>query len=145
MYPSPSGHIRRRCPHLVMWVLVSFLALPWFQPAAGQNLTLRPPLVDRGGQQTSSVLFRPSDTVTLGWEEPTVGLRFRIGLEPGEYGYTSFSMRGTTSSQFTPDVVGLPVGVYYGVLTNSQEPTYAAIQIEASGNPAIQYSRELNG
>jgi hypothetical protein len=143
MYPSPSGHMLGRYPRLLMWVLVSFLALPWFHPVAGQNLTFRPPLVDRGGEQVSSVTFRSSETVTLRWEEATAGLSFRIGLEPGEYGYTSLRMRGTTSSQFTPEVVGLPVGVYYGVLTDSDETTYAAIQIEASGDPSIHYSREI--
>jgi hypothetical protein len=108
-----------------------------------QNLTFRPPQVERNGDVQTSVLFRSSDTVTIRWEESTEGLSFRIGLEPGEYGYKSIRMRGERSSQFTPEVVGLPVGVYYGVLTDSDAETYTEIQIDASSDPDIHYSREI--
>ena len=110
---------------------------------AAQNLTFRPPQVERNGDTQTSVLFRSSDTVTIRWEEATEGLSFRIGLEPGEYGYKSIRMRGDRSSQFTPEVVGLPVGVYYGVLTDSDAETYTEIQIDASSDPDISYSREI--
>jgi len=127
----------------VLAVVVSFLL--GFLPgkAVAQNLTFRPPQVERNGDVRSSVLFRSSDTVTIRWEEATSGLTFRIGLVPGEYNYKSIRMRGDRSSQFTPSVVGLPVGVYYGVLTDSDAETYTEIQIDASTDPEIHYSREI--
>ena len=140
---TPSGHIIRWRRQLLLSALVSILSVFCTLQVDAQNLTFRPPQVERGGDVQSSVLFRSNDTVTIRWEEATDGLTFKIGLEPGEYGYKSIRMRGDRSSQFTPSVVGLPVGVYYGVLTDSDEEAFTAIQIDASGNPDIHYSREI--
>lgn len=127
----------------MLLAFVSFLLGFWSKVAMGQNITLQPPEVEREGVVRTSVLFGSSDVVTLRWEEATQGLTFRVGLEPGEYGFTSFTMRGTTRSQFAPEVVGLPPGVYYGILTNSAERTFTEIQIDASTDPDIRYSREI--
>lgn len=147
MHLSPSEHIVRRSRPLLLSAVVSFMLafLQVFGPgnAAAQNLTLKPPQVERGGALVSSVLFRSDDTVILGWEEATSGLTFRVGLEPGEYGFTDIQMRGTQQSQFSPQVVGLPVGIYYGILTNSSERTFTGIQIDASGDADVRYSREI--
>jgi hypothetical protein len=144
---SPSVHIVRQSRQFLLSAIVSFMLafLPGITvgDASGQNLTFRPPQIERGGVAVNSVLFRANDIVTLGWEEVTSGLTFRIGLEPGEYGFSDIQMRGTQQSQFSPEVVGLPVGIYYGVLTNSSERTFAEIQIDASSDPDIRYSREI--
>ena len=133
MRPHPSGHIIRRCPLLLLWVFVSFLALLPTRQAEAQNVTFRPPQVQRGGILQSSVLFRPDEVVTIRWEEAVSGLEFKIGLGPGEYGYRTIQMRGDRSSQFSPNVVGLPVGVYYGILTDSEPDSDSSIERMASG------------
>jgi len=147
MHLTSSEHIVRRSRQVLLPAVVSFVLafLPVFLAgiASAQNLTLKPPQIERRGVQVNSVLFRADDIVTLGWQEAISGLTFRIGLEPGEYGFTDIQMRGTEQSRFTPEVVGLPVGIYYGVLTNSSNRTFAEIQIDASGDPDIRYSREI--
>lgn len=147
MHFSPSAHIVRRSRPFLLSAVVSFVLAFWpgitVGDASAQNLTIKPPQIERGGVVVNSVLFRSDDTVTLDWEEATSGLTFRVGLEPGEYGFTDIQMRGTQQTRFSPEVVGLPVGIYYGVLTNSTERTYAEIQIDASGDPDVRYSREI--
>lgn len=140
---SPSEHTLRRSRQVLLSAIVSFVLAFWPGTAGAQNITLEPPQVSRGAQSQSTVLFRSDDTVVLRWAEATSGLTLRVGLEPGEYGFTDIQMRGTQQSQFSPEVVGLPIGIYYGVLTNSKERTFTGIQIDASSDPDIRYSREI--
>ncbi|MDA0684503.1 MAG: carboxypeptidase-like regulatory domain-containing protein [Bacteroidetes bacterium] len=140
MRQRPTGHSIRQYYQFILLVIVSFLVA---LPAWSQNITLRPAVVERGGENLSTVLFRPSDIVTLRWEESVPGLELKVGEVPGYYGLKTVQMRGTQASSFSPEVVGLPVGVYYGVLTTSDEESYTSIQIDASADPDIRYSREF--
>ena len=140
MRQRPRGHSIRQYYQFILLVIVSFLVA---LPAWSQNITLRPAVVERGGENLSTVLFRPSDIVTLRWEESVPGLELKVGEVPGYYGLKTVQMRGTQASSFSPEVVGLPVGVYYGVLTTSDEESYTSIQIDASADPDIRYSREF--
>jgi len=125
------------------FVLVVLLVCLPVEQATAQNITLRTPVVSRDGKSLTTILFQATDVVTVRWEQPIAGLDLEIGQIPGTYGLKTIRMRGATESSFGPDVVGLPVGVYYGILTNSAATTYTEIQIEASGNTSVRYSKEF--
>ncbi len=125
---------------VILTVLVSFLGLG---NLAAQNITLKPSQVRRGDSNKSTVLFRSDDAATIRWEEAIDGLELKVGTIPGVYGLKTIRMRGSQASSFSPGIVGLPVGVYYGVLTDSGEETFTGIQIDASSDPDIHYSREF--
>ena len=108
-----------------------------------QSITLRLPQVQRGNNQEATLLFRPSDIVTIRWKESISGLKLKIGSNPGFYGLKTIQMRGDRSSSFTPNIIGLPVGVYYAVLTDANAETFTQIQIEASADVSLHYSREF--
>ena len=130
----------RWCRWLVLTAAVSFLGI---LPTMAQSITLRLPQVQRGSSQESTLLFRPSDIVTIRWEESISGLELKIGSNPGHYTLKKIRMRGDRSSSFTPNIVGLPVGVYYAVLTDANAETFTEIQIEASADASLNYSREF--
>jgi hypothetical protein len=130
----------RWCRQLLLATLVSVC---WVLPAFGQNVTLKSPLVVRGGSTTTTIMFRSADVVTIRWQEANSDLNLKIGQIPGTYGLKSIRMRGDRESSFSPEVVGLPVGVYYGILTNASSNSFTEIQIEASTNPDIRYSTEF--
>ncbi|MDA1029116.1 MAG: carboxypeptidase regulatory-like domain-containing protein [Bacteroidetes bacterium] len=136
-----ASHIWLRISHQFLLGVVFLCAVSF--PAFGQNITLKSPSVERGGQHVISIMFRTSDVVTLSWKESIEGLNFKIGQIPGTYGLKSIRMRGNQASSFSPGVVGLPVGVYYGVITNATSNTFTEIQIEASANAQIRYSAEF--
>jgi len=140
MRPTTSENIVRCCRQVILMAIVSLMG---FSDIVAQNVTLRPPQVARGSSDESTFMFRSSDVVTIRWEESLSGLEFKIGTVPGVYGLKTIRMRGERNSSFTPEVVGLPVGVYYGILTDSDADSYTEIQIDASTNSGIHYSREF--
>ncbi|NQV72351.1 carboxypeptidase regulatory-like domain-containing protein [bacterium] len=125
------------------FLLATLVSVCWVLPAFSQNVTLRSPQVVRGGSTTTTIMFRAEDVVTVRWQEANSDLNLKIGQIPGTYGLKSIRMRGDRESSFSPEVVGLPVGVYYGVLTNATSNSFTEIQIEASTNPDIRYSTEF--
>ena len=133
-------HALRKSLQLTLMVLMLCAVV---SPVFSQNITLKTPLVERGNAELTTIMFRSNDLVQIRWEEPLAGLKLKIGDVPGIYGLYSVQMRGDTSSSFRPSVVGIPVGVYYGVLTSSDADTFTEIQLEASSNPATRYSKDF--
>lgn len=136
-----ASHIRFRITYQFLLGMVFLCAVSF--PVFGQNITLKNPSVERSGQRVTSIMFRTSDIVTLSWKESTDGLNLKIGQIPGTYGLKTIRMRGTQESSFSPGVIGLPVGVYYGVITNATSNTFTEIQIEASTDAQTRYSVEF--
>ncbi|MEQ9103896.1 MAG: carboxypeptidase-like regulatory domain-containing protein [Rhodothermales bacterium] len=108
-----------------------------------QTISLRSPTVQRGASTLTTALIRASDTVTLKWDRNIPASRLKIGTRPGEYVFRNVPLPAGREATFTPEVVGLPVGVYHGVITTSSANTLVEIQLDASTDNSIEYSAEF--
>jgi hypothetical protein len=141
-FRSTSGWYR---PLLGMSLMAFILVVPLLVglDASAQTISLRTPTVKRGSATLTTPLVRASDTVTLRWDRNIPASRLKIGTRPGEYTLRNVPLPAGREATFTPEVVGLPVGVYYGVITTSSANTLVEIQLDASSDNTVEYSSEF--
>lgn len=126
---------------------LGFLLLTSF--ALSQTMILEPPKGFNSGSNTPviKVFYGTNSQMVLKWTKNLSGTsnRFRVGSSPGNYGLGSVNVLGTTGT-IVPggSPLNLPVGRYYGLITNSTQTTLAGIQANFNSNPGtIDYSNEV--
>lgn len=126
---------------------LGFLLLTSF--ALSQTMILEPPRGFNSGSNTPviKVFYGTNSQMVLKWTKNLSGTsnRFRVGSSPGNYGLGSVNVLGTTGTIIPGgSPLNLPVGRYYGLITNSTQTTLAGIQANYNSNPGtIDYSNEV--
>lgn len=108
-----------------------------------QNVSVDTPRLVVGSSTFPSALFRPDETIRIGWSPAAPGMQLKIGDFPGQYGRVSLDVSGLTTREFTPSGLGLPVGVYHASLTTSAATTQAGIRAEAATDPTVRFSKDF--
>ncbi len=112
--------------------------------AFAQTVAVSPPRLVDGNSTFASALFRPTETVRLNWTPAASGMQLKIGDSPGTYALVSISVSDLTSVEFTPNQLGLPVGVYHANITNAPtQQTYRDIRRAANSDRSIVYSPDF--
>ncbi len=110
-------------------------------PVCAQNIAVSPATLQVDGRSFPSVLFRPQEAVHLTWSPAAPGMLLKIGDFPGEYHRLSLSVSNQESVSFTPESIGLAVGIYHAILTTVPEKqTIGEIRDAAEADPNALYS-----
>ncbi|MFT4603425.1 MAG: hypothetical protein ACI9W4_000139 [Rhodothermales bacterium] len=112
--------------------------------AFAQTVAVSPPRLVDGDGTFASALFRPAETAQLNWTPAAPGMQLKIGDSPGTYARVSISVSDLTSVEFTPNQLGLAVGVYHANITNAPtQQTYRDIRNAANSDRSIVFSQDF--
>ena len=92
--------------------------------------------------QKVRLFFRANKNITFTWSAGAPKIKLKLGSLPGVYNKKVISVSGTKQN-IRPDSISLPVGRYYGIITNSDSTTLSGVQAQASNNSAIVYSNQV--
>lgn len=123
--------------------LILGLALLACAPVLAQSVAVSPARLVSGTSTFPSALFRPTETAQLNWTPAANGMQLKIGDAPGIYRRVSVSVSDLTRYEFTPQSLGLPVGVYHANVTNSSQETFRDIREDARTNPSVVFSPDF--
>ncbi|NUN08449.1 MAG: carboxypeptidase regulatory-like domain-containing protein [Ignavibacteriaceae bacterium] len=91
------------------------------------------------------LFYAPNDSIILEWNKTlSTGANLKVGTSSGVYTFAATPTTGKRKAfKSNTAPLNLPIGRYYGIITNSTQNTLSGIRSNAASNPAIDYSNEI--